>query len=187
MQRCPCRNQKSAVGTNWTAALQKAPQASSPTGAAAAQPAFAPAPAATGAQELIGTVTSVSGGQPGPLPGTAAGSSSAPDATDAASEAAYAAPDGQVSVAVAPPVTPPVIAPMPDQPAPAPQPNTPSHISKDLSRTPDHIYSAALAATTYMGESGGSASPPSAPGDVLSVAGVSNFGQAAGGRRRLRS
>ena len=174
---------------SWTAALQKAPQASSPMSAAAAEPAVAPAPTAIGAQVLIGTVTSVSGGQPGPLPGTAAGSSGAPDAADVASAAAFAAPDGQVSVVVAPAVTPPVIAPMPDQPAPTPQSNAPSRISKDPSRTtsPDHIYSAALAATTYMGESGGSASPPSAPGDVLSVAGVSSFGQTSGGRRRLRS
>ena len=185
-----CRNQKPAAGFNWSVQKAAHAPASAPAASAAiAAPAMTPAAAVSGASapdgapsgatQLIGAVTSVSGGQPTVLP----------------SEQADAAPDGQTSTAGSPLVSAP--APAPAQAEQTKQPGqhnsaSSAALSKDPSNspsTPDRFYSAAMAAAAYVSDSGPSpmSVPAPAPRQQLSISGVTTFGQMLGGRRRLRA
>jgi len=202
-----CRNDKPAVGVNWTVQQPAKAPGQAPAQAPVARkfltaPAVAPAPAlssasapapaasvvavpvaaASGAQQLVGMVTSVSGGQPTvpkQQPASQLGSAKQQSAPVLPDGAAYTASDGQASTAA----TPPAVSATPDQAQLASA--TSATLSKDLSNspnTPDRFYSAAVAATAYVSESG--TSPALSPGHKPTVPGVSNFGQMLGGRRR---
>ncbi len=202
-----CRNDKPAVGVDWTVKQPaKAPSHAPAQGPAARRfltaPADAPAPALSiasapapaasvavlsaaapsGAQQLVGMVTSVSGGQPTvpeQQPATQPGAAGQQSASVLPDGAAYTASDGQAGTAAMPPA----VTAAPDQAQPASASS--ATLSKNLSNspnTPDKFYSAALAATAYV--SGSGTSPALSPGHKLTVPGVSSFGQMLGGRRR---
>ena len=136
-----------------------------------------------GAAQVVGRVTGVSGGQPTVpkqqpgQPGTAASA-------------------GQEPAPVLPLAAGPAQAPAQAQPAAA-QPQArdsassagPSQDPSNPPNTPDKFYSAALAATAYVSESGASPmpGPALAPRQQLTVPGVTSYGQMLGGRKRLRA
>ena len=209
-----CRDQNPAVGYNWS--VQKTAQvpATAPAaGSAFVAPAQAPAAVsgasapdgtAASAGQLIGRVTSVSGGQPtvsreqpGQQVGTMVSAAPAQEpATVLPAGAAHAADGGQTATAGTP--LPSAPAPSPGQAEPvaaqsqARDPASSAALSKDpinAPNTPDRYYSAALAATAYVSESGASPvpGPAPAPRQQLTVPGVTSFGQMLGGRKRLRA
>ena len=152
---------------------------------ASAGPVTAPAVGPAGAAgQFFGSVTSFLGG-PAAAP-IAAAAPSASGNTITANGPASTAGASIAGIAVSP-----AVAPMPGQaqPAlaqPAAQSNPSAALSKGLSNTADHVYSAALAATAYLSEGHTIASPSPAP-HQLKVPGVTSFGKMLGGRRRLRA
>ena len=112
------------------------------------------------------------------------------------SGATYPAADGQTSTAGTPQPVAPALSPGQAEPtgaqSQARNPASSAALSKDpinSPNTPDRFYSAALAATAYVSESGTSpvSGPAPAPRQQLTVPSITSFGQMLGGRKRLRA